>query len=155
MIPEIYKDINLDPDNLVVSEDTNITSDGDVELPLLKEYAFDFEKQSLIYDKGLPVILEGLEALKVQNKKALLTKRFRYLGYSWNYGCELEDLLGKAMSEKKFHSECRRYLEECLLVNPYNLAINEVTVNREDGKFKVEVLVNTVYGEVVIDGEII
>lgn len=41
---------------------------------------------------------DGLEAIKQAVYKILNTERYSYIIYSWNYGIELKDLFGQAMS---------------------------------------------------------
>lgn len=143
MLPQIYNEI-IEPEDL-------LSEDLEEELPLLKEYDFNFETNSLVYVNGEPKIVEGLAALKVQNKKALLTDKFKFLGYSWNYGCELKTLVGSILSQAALESESRRLAEECLLVNPYNESISEVNVNINGKKVDINIKVKTLYGEVDIN----
>lgn len=41
---------------------------------------------------------DELEAMKQVCYKILMTERYQYLIYSWNYGIELEDLFGEPMT---------------------------------------------------------
>ncbi len=41
---------------------------------------------------------DGKEAMKQVIYKILMTERYRYVIYSWNYGVELEDLFGMPVS---------------------------------------------------------
>ena len=41
---------------------------------------------------------DGKEAMKQVIYKILMTERYRYVIYSWNYGIELEDLFGMPVS---------------------------------------------------------
>ena len=40
---------------------------------------------------------DGLEAVKQAVYNILNTERYRYIIFSWNYGVELQDLIGKSM----------------------------------------------------------
>ena len=40
---------------------------------------------------------DGLEAVKQAIYNILNTERYRYIIFSWNYGVELQDLIGKPM----------------------------------------------------------
>ncbi|KAJ51092.1 hypothetical protein BD780_000214 [Clostridium tetanomorphum] len=140
----ILPEINLDIDNIIKSSEENI-------LPLFKEYAWDFEENKFIYENGKMKVLEGKEALKVWIYKALNTPRFRYLAYSWDYGHEFENLIGQTFSKKVLQSEGKRYLEECLIVNPYIIAVNNILVEVDGVKVTINCVVDTIYGEVNIN----
>ncbi len=62
---------------------------------------FKIEKQpSLTYqmqpDEGrIRGYTDGLEAVKQAIYKAIMTERYQYIMYSWNYGIELLDLFGE------------------------------------------------------------
>ncbi|WP_027624386.1 DUF2634 domain-containing protein [Clostridium lundense] len=140
----ILPEINLDIDNIIKSSEENI-------LPLFKEYAWDFEENKFIYENGKMKVLEGKEALKVWIYKALNTPRFRYLAYSWDYGHEFENLIGQTFSKKVLQSEGKRYLEECLIVNQYIIAVNNILVEVDGVKVTINCVVDTIYGEVNIN----
>ncbi|AHM56416.1 phage protein [Peptoclostridium acidaminophilum DSM 3953] len=120
------------------------------ELEMFREYAFDFENGDLIYQDGKPVVLEGSEAMKVWIKKALITKRYRHIIYSWSYGNEFENLIGSTYSRGAVESEAKRYLQECLMSNPWILAIRDVEATFQDAMLSVTAAIDTVYGEVKI-----
>lgn len=115
----------------------------------LKEYAWDFDKNQFILQDGKFQIVEGKEAIKIWIWKALHTQRYRYMAYSWDYGHELEELIGKGYSEGLTRSETERYLNEALLVSPYIKSIEDVTVVVHDSSINVKFTSNTVYGEVI------
>ena len=79
-----------------------------------REYGIDFDTGQL---SGK--IVEGVEAVKVWAWKAVQTQRYRYYVYSWDYGQEYEDMVGKGYSEEYMKAELERMTEECLLQNPY------------------------------------
>lgn len=122
------------------------------DLPLYKEYAWNFEVDKFIYDNaGNHIIVEGNEAIKVWIYKALKTERFRYTAYSWQYGIELKKFIGKVMSVGERISEFKRAIIECLMVNPYIKSINSITISQEKTKLTCEIDLTTVYGELVIN----
>lgn len=57
--------------------------------------------------------IDGLEALQQAVYKMLNTERYEYPIYSFTYGLELEDLIGKHPEYVKV--ELRRRISECLL----------------------------------------
>ena len=64
--------------------------------PMYKEVAWDFKNNIPILENGDFKIVEGNNAIKVWVNKAILVPRYNYSIYSWNYGSELMDLIGKA-----------------------------------------------------------
>lgn len=64
------------------------------DLPLLKEYAYDYAKNELLLDEnGCTYLVEGNAALRIWIFKALTTARFRHVAYSPAFGEEYEDQL--------------------------------------------------------------
>lgn len=51
------------------------------ELPMFREYAYDFENNRLLLRDGNTYLVEGNEALRIWIFKALSTERFRYTAY--------------------------------------------------------------------------
>lgn len=122
------------------------------DLPLYKEYAWNFEMDKFIYDDtGNHVLVEGNEAIKVWIYKALKTERFRYTAYSWQYGIELKKFIGKVMSVGERISEFKRAIIECLMVNPYIKSIDSITITQEKTKLICKINLTTVYGELIIN----
>lgn len=124
-------------------------ANGAGSLPLFKEYAWDFEKDSFIYEKGRHKIITGREALKVWIYKTLKTERYRYLAYTTGYGAELEQFIGRRANDDEAAAEVRRYVTEALLVNPYITELSNVTYTNENDVLNMEITVDSIYGEVV------
>ena len=128
------------------------TVTAEKDLPLYKEYAWDFDTDKFIYDNvGNHVLVEGNEAIKVWIYKALKTERFRYTAYSWRYGIELKKFIGKVMTVGERISEFKRVIIECLMVNPYIKSINSINITRDKTNIDCEINLTTVYGELVIN----
>lgn len=126
------------------------TLSEDEELPLYKEYAWDFKSNKFILEDGKFKIVQGNEALKVWIWKTLKTVRYRYLSYSWNYGQEYENLIGKGLSAEALKLEVQRYIKEALLINPYIKDIYNLSISIDGSKLNVEFITSTIYGEVDI-----
>lgn len=120
------------------------------DLPAPKEYAWDFENNCLRMIDGKVKTVTEAEAIKIWAMKALRTPRYRHLAYSWDYGHELEGLVGQGLSKEITESETASLVRETLLVNPYIRDIRDVSLNLEDSGLKVNCTLITPYGEVEI-----
>ena len=124
----------------------------DNSFPMYKEIAWDFKKNTPIIQNGDFKIVEGNNAIKVWVYKALLTPRYSYSIYSWNYGSELMDLIGKAYTPSLTKEEAKRYIKEALSINPYILEVNVINTDFKDGLLSADVKVKTIYeGEVLVN----
>ena len=119
----------------------------DNSFPLYKEIAWDFEKDIPILENGSFKIVEGNEAIKVWIYKAILAQRYEHSIYSWDYGSELMDLIGKPYTPELTKSEAKRYIKEALLINPYILEVNVLDVSFKDCLLSADIKVLTIYGE--------
>jgi len=117
---------------------------------MFREIKWDFENNVPVYKNGSPVIVEGGEAVLVWAWKALHTPRYRHEIYTRDYGNEAESLIGQPYSEELKRAEAARYVEECLLINPYILSVSNVSVEFSDGAMNISCTIKTVYGEVEI-----
>jgi len=124
------------------------TVEKPTKLKLYKEIKWDFEKNIPVFKNGSPVIVTGKEAVLVWAWKALQTPRYRYEIYTWDYGNEIESLIGQSFSEELKQSEASRYVKECLLINPYISDVKNITVTFYDNVLHIECTLETVYGEV-------
>ena len=119
----------------------------DNSFPMYKEIAWDFEKDAPVLENGDFKIVEGNNAIKVWVYKALLTPRYNYSIYSWDYGSELMDLIGKAYTQSLTKEEAKRYIKEALLINPYILEVNVVDTSFNNGLLSADIKIVTIYGE--------
>ena len=115
--------------------------------PLYREVAWDFKRDIPILENGDFKIVEGNEAIKVWVYKALLVPRYQYSIYTWGYGSELMDLIGKAYTPQLTKSEAKRYIEEALKINPYILDVNVIDTDFKDSVLSANVKITTIYGE--------
>ncbi|HCQ5732530.1 TPA: DUF2634 domain-containing protein, partial [Clostridioides difficile] len=96
-------------------------------------------------------IIEKKEALKVWIYKCIKTNRYEHEIYSWGYGTELAELIGQKYSKGLTESEASRYIKEALLVNPYILDVNVKNTKFTDDLLSVDIIINTIYGEVEVN----
>jgi hypothetical protein len=129
---------------------TTSTQTTTQKLPIPKEYSWDFVNNNFILKDGKFVIVEGAEAIKVWVYKALLTQRKRFLAYSWNYGHELESLIGINATPEAINNEAQRYIFEALLVNPYIKNIKNLSIIFDGDTFSANLLLETDYGNIQV-----
>lgn len=124
------------------------TAEEETELPLYREVKWDFEKGEPVFRGGEPVVVEGAEAIKTWVWKALVTERARYEIYSWDFGSEVESLIGQPYTDELKRAEAVRYVREALEINPYITEVTAASVDFDNGVLTIDVTVDTVYGEV-------
>lgn len=96
-------------------DSTSTSTETNDELPMLKEYAYDFEKNELLLDEGgRTYMVEGNEALRIWIFKALFTERCHYTAYSFAFGSEIQDqVIGHSMNVEIVKLEIEyRFLSE-------------------------------------------
>lgn len=129
-----------------LTEQTEVNTE--VELPIFRELAFDFDTKQLKTRGGQYFYVDKNEAIKVWIYKALFASRYTYLAYSTNYGNEIYTLIGRYLEKKLLYSELKRMLEEALLVNPYITSLTDFDITQEGAKVVCNFSVNTIYGSV-------
>ena len=124
-----------------VAAPTNIAN---ASVPLLKEYAWDFEKDKIILDKnGKFIIVEGVEALKVRNYLSLKIYKGRFFIYKNKVGTRLKDLIGK--SRKYISSRVQEMIYEAIVDNVYVTDIDNLEINHVNDKVIVTFDVINIY----------
>ena len=118
--------------------------------PLYREIAWDFKKNEPIIENGEFKIVEGNEAIKVWIYLSLLTPNKQYPIYSWDYGSEIKELIGKNYTKALTESEAQRLIEECLLINPYITDIQVADTSFKDSILTCNIKVTTIYGDVEV-----
>ena len=119
----------------------------DNSFPMYKEIAWDFKRNIPILENGDFKIVEGNNAIKVWVYKALLTPRYNYSIYTWDYGSELLDLIGKAYTPSLTKEEAKRLIKEALEINPYILEVEITDINFKDSLLSADIKIVTIYGE--------
>lgn len=129
-----------------IDGDDGLLTESTEQLPLYKEVAWDFITDKAIFHDGKPKIVEKNEAIKVWIYKAIKTARYHYEIYTWDYGSEVETLLGKGYERGLTESEAIRYVREAILVNPYVLKVYNLVVTFKDDVLHVDGEIDTIYG---------
>ena len=131
-------------------EDEDEIEELEEEIKPPREYSIDFKTGQLTGE-----IVEGKEAIKVWIWLVLQTPRYRYYIYTWDYGNEFEDFIGKGYTEEYIEAEAQRMTEDCLLVNENIQSITEFSVSMEGDTLTVSFTANTIYGEIEFKDEAI
>lgn len=143
--------------NLMVtaSDNNSDTYSLDNELPLLKEYSWEFNSDRFILENGKFIIVEGIEALKIRVYKKLKTPKDRknfMMIYSKNYGCSFDDdLLNKGFTEEN-KSKTIAVLRECIVDNKYIKDMSVPSISLIGSVLNLSIKINTVYGETTVEG---
>ncbi|CUU47070.1 DUF2634 domain-containing protein [Clostridium beijerinckii] len=113
-------------------------------LPLLKEYAIDFDSGEILTDeKGKFYIVDGIEAVKVRCWLALKIQKGRYLIYP-NEGNNLKSLIGKDITY--VNKSIQSILNEALVDGMYVTSVNNISIEQNGDTFTTEFTINSIYG---------
>ena len=97
--------------------------------------------------------IDGLEAVKQAIYKIIMTERYQYIMYSWNYGIELADLFGEPVSY--VCPELERRIREALLWDDRIEDVTDFEFNLpKKGVVQVSFTVHTMFGEVAAQREV-
>lgn len=108
-----------------------------------KTYKINFEEKRIIGE------IDDLEAVKQAVYKILHTERFNSLVYSWDYGVEFENLIGKDYDF--ILGDLQRRIEEALLQDDRIARIENVKVDKkQNDSIDVSFIVISKYGNVTM-----
>ena len=115
-----------------------------------KTFDFDFESGEFVIKNGNPVVLSGIDALKLWVRKCIRTQLNRYYIYKGKqYGANIEDLIiGKSYGIDFVESELRREIETALLQNEDIQRMSSFSVKRAGSTLDISFTLITVYGKV-------
>lgn len=113
-------------------------------------FAFDFKVGEFILKNGSPIILTGIDALKLWIEKCIRTQLNRYSIYKGRqYGVNIEDLvIGKSYGLDFAESELRRELETALLQNEDIYSMSAFSIKNNRSVMTIYFTLITSYGEV-------
>ncbi len=108
-----------------------------------KTYKINFQEKRIIGE------VDNLDAVSQAVYKILHTERFNSLIYSWDYGVEFENLIGKDYDF--ILGDLQRRIEEALLQDDRIERIENVTVNKkQNDSIDVSFIVVSKYGNVTM-----
>ena len=96
--------------------------------------------------------VDGLEALKQAIYKVLNTERYEYPIYSFNYGIELENLIGKDPMYAQI--ELKRRIRECLLQDERITSVDNFRFEINGDEMICNFDVISIFGELNITQEV-
>lgn len=104
-----------------------------------RTYKIDFEKGKVMG------YCNEIEALKQAIRLILNTERYEHLIYSWNYGSELKNLIGK--DKDITESEVKRRIKESLMQDDRVNNVDNFMFNYNKDGVTVNFTVFSIYGE--------
>lgn len=127
----------------MIPESTQIISSVSMEKQKSKTYYMNEKKSEVRGD------IDGLDAMEQAIYKILQTERYKYLIYDWDYGVELEDLIGKNYSY--VIPEVERRIKEALLVDNRITSVTNFSFESNKGELLVNFTVTTDYGVIEVE----
>lgn len=121
---------------------TGISREENIEIirEPVSTYRWDMEKSRI---SGY---IDGIEAMKQAVYKILHTERYVYEIYSWNYGIELSDLIGK--SKAYVYPELKRRIAEALTQDDRIQRVDDFSFAAQEEEVVVTFVAYTDLGEV-------
>lgn len=97
--------------------------------------------------------IDELDAVKQAIAIMLSVERYDYLIYSWDFGAEIKDLIGKDIAYVV--PNLIRLIRECLIQDDRILEVDNFEPSKEGSAVKVSFTVHTIYGDVNASKEVI
>lgn len=106
-----------------------------------------------LQDERVIGFVDNLESMTQVIYKILNTERYQYIIYSWNYGIELSNLIGRPVDYVQVCLE--RRVKEALLQDSRINSISDFATEKIDKKTILATFtVNTIFGRVDIEKEV-
>lgn len=94
--------------------------------------------------------IEGLAAIKQAILKVINTSRFKYPIYSYDYGCEIHDLIGMDLTDGFLMSELERMIKEAVEYDDRVDKVHSFNITTNRDNIYISFQVDTVEGELTI-----
>lgn len=111
-----------------------------------KTYEIDFVNKKVVG------FIDSLEAVKQSIYSILNTERYEHLIFSYDYGVELQDLIGEDIIFVK--ADIHRRVEEALMQDDRIISLDNPVITTEGDCLYYSCEVNTIYGNVDIKKEV-
>lgn len=126
-----------------------------LEEPSSKTYLIDFEQKCLrlSFDEGdSNGLIDDLKAMEQAVFCILNTERYESVIYSWDYGSELQDIIG--MDTDIVLSEIERRITEALLEDSRILSVDDFDFESNKKEIACTFRVTTIYGDLEMEQEV-
>lgn len=111
-----------------------------------KTYGIDFKSKKVVG------FIDNIESIKQTIFSILSTERYEHLIFSFDYGVELQDLIGEDPIYVK--ADIHRRVEEALLQDDRILSVDNPSIATEGDCLFYSCTVNTIYGNIDIEREV-
>lgn len=111
-----------------------------------KTFYIDFESKKIL---GM---IDDKKAIEQSIYLILKTDRYEHLIFSWNYGEEINNLIGKPKDLAR--AELPRLLNECLLADDRISAIEDLIITEVEEGLHVSFTAVTLHGDISIESEV-
>lgn len=120
------------------------------EEPVYRTYRMDFKNKCII---GM---VDGVEAAAQAIFKALQTRRFAYLIYDDQYGCDIFNKIGNLnLTQSYLEADLPSMIEDTFLNEEMVRGINDLEFDIISGdSVAIQLAVSTIYGDATIEGVI-
>ena len=123
-----------------------------IDVELTTEETIETSRTYKITGNRIQGYTDGLEALKQAVYKVLNTERYEYPIYSFSYGIELENLLGK--DPVYVQIELKRRIRECLLGDDRISEVDNFKIEANGDEIKCTFDVHSIFGNLTASREV-
>ena len=123
-----------------------------INIELSPEESIETSRTYKISGNKIQGFTDGIDALKQAIYKVLNTERYEYPIYSFNYGIELESLIGKDRTYVQI--ELKRRIRECLLRDERIENVDNFRFQAEGDQIKCTFDVYSIYGGLTATQEV-
>ena len=123
-----------------------------IDVEISSEGTLETSRTYKLYSDKIQGYTDGLEAVKQAIYKVLNTERYEYPIYSFNYGIELENLLGK--DPVYVQIELKRRIRECLLRDDRITEVDNFKFEVNGDEIKCTFDVHSIFGNFTASREV-
>lgn len=123
-----------------------------IEIEIAPEEVIETSRTYKLSSDKIQGYTDGLEALKQAIYKVLNTERYEYPIYSFNYGIELENLIGK--DPVYVQIELKRRIRECLLRDDRITEVDNFKFEVNGNEIKCTFDVHSIFGNLTASREV-
>ena len=123
-----------------------------IDVELTSEEIVETSRTYKITGNRIQGYTDGLDALKQAIYKVLNTERYEYPIYSFNYGIELESLIGKDKTYMQI--ELKRRIRECLLRDDRITEVDNFRFESNGDSLQCTFDVHSIFGNITVSREV-